>query len=754
MENIYWFIVLILFVLAISDLIVGVSNDAVNFLNSAIGSKAAPFKVIMVIAALGILVGATFSSGMMEVARKGIFHPNNFYFSEIMIIFLSVMITDIILLDLFNTMGLPTSTTVSIVFELLGGAVGMALIKLKRDTAGVYQMADFINTDQALLIIFGILLSVVVAFTVGAIVQYLSRLIFSFNYEKILKYFGSIWGALAITAITHFMLIKGAKDASFMTDTASTWIKENSMLVLLYSFLGWAVILQILTMLFKINILKIIVLVGTFALAMAFAGNDLVNFIGVPLAGFASYEAFSATAGATPDSFSMGALQAKVQTPTYFLLAAGAIMVATLWLSKKAKSVVKTSIDLSRQDEGTERFESSYLARSIVRGFVNLSKSISTVLPDKFIEAIGKRFDNKKQQKVLKEKGVAFDLIRASVNLVVASILIAFATSKKLPLSTTYVTFMVAMGTSLADGAWGRESAVYRISGVVTVIGGWFFTAFIAFTVSFVIANIINLGGIYAIVALLIIALIFIVRTHHIHKIKLKQEVAKEKKTKHDFVNSSVVYQNSKELLIQTIKEIEEIYSNSVEGLLHEKLKSTKKAVKSNKKLAEKILSERKEMYQSINEIKDNTLDMGVYIFQIFDYLKELTIAMDTIVIPVYEHIDNNHTPLSKIQNDRLKIYHKKMNNFFSQCLKIVEKGNFDKKEDLRLLRTEIKAMNTEFKTEHIKSLNKNGLGKKSSLLFLDILATSKVTISILNSLVLAQEKFIKSKSIKLKSKF
>ncbi len=403
MENFYIILVVILFALAISDLIVGVSNDAVNFLNSAIGSKVAPRYVIMIIASLGILVGTTFSSGMMEVARKGIFHPDQFYFSEIMVIFLAVMLTDVVLLDVFNTLGLPTSTTVSIVFELLGAAVAVALVKINHlgQTAG--ELANYINSAKALAIISGILLSVIISFTVGSIVMYLTRLVFSFDYKKTFKYFGAIWGGIAITAITYFILIKGAKGASFLTDSTADWIKHNSTLIIIYSFIGWTILLQVLYWVVKLDILKMIVLVGTFALAMAFAGNDLVNFIGVPLAGLKSFQAFIANPGAEPDSFLMVALTGKAKANTVLLLIAGVVMVLTLWLSKKARKVTETEVNLSRQGAGSERFGSSMLSRTIVRAAMDISNIVNKITPKAVQKGIEKRFDSTEYQKSLKK---------------------------------------------------------------------------------------------------------------------------------------------------------------------------------------------------------------------------------------------------------------------------------------------------------------------------------------------------------------
>ncbi|NCC72897.1 MAG: phosphate permease, partial [Sphingobacteriia bacterium] len=488
--DIYLIIVIVLIAFAISDLIVGVSNDAVNFLNSAIGSKVAPMYVIMIIASVGVAIGATFSSGLMEVARSGIFHPGEFTFSEIMVIFLAVMVTDIILLDLFNTFGLPTSTTVSIVFELLGSAVAVSVIKIYASSESLAELGKYINSAKALAIISGILLSVIISFTIGAIVQYFARLIFTFSYEKTLRYYGSIFGGLAITTITFFMIIKGAKGASFITEGMAQWLETHTFHIIVYGFIAWTALLQLLHWLFNVSIPKVIVLFGTFALAFAFAGNDLVNFIGVPLAGFESYKSFVATPGASPDTFFMGSLSHPIHTSTIYLLSAGIVMVITLWFSKKARSVVATSVDLSRQNTGEERFGASPLSRAIVRSSMALSKTFSGIIPDLIKSRIDKRFQIPKS---IKKSGqskdaASFDVIRASVNLVVAAALIALGTSLKLPLSTTYVTFMVAMGTSLADRAWGRDSAVYRVQGVFSVIGGWFLTAIVAFTVSFIIA--------------------------------------------------------------------------------------------------------------------------------------------------------------------------------------------------------------------------------------------------------------------------
>jgi phosphate/sulfate permease len=597
MENFYLILVVVLFALAISDLIVGVSNDAVNFLNSAIGSKAAPKWVIFLMASLGVLIGATFSSGMMEVARKGIFHPEMFYFSEIMIIFMAVMITDVILLDLFNTFGMPTSTTVSIVFELLGAAVAVSVVKIK--SAGdsvVLELAKYINSEKALAIITGILLSVIIAFTVGAIVQYIARLIFTFNYKRPMKYLGSIFGGLAITAITYFILIKGMKGSTYAGVelenglTIQGWLKINSGLVMLYGFFFWVIFIQLLKWIFNIDILKIVVLAGTFALAMAFAGNDLVNFIGVPLAGFSSFKEWIAAGAASPDSFSMELLAGKVGTPTYMLLIAGLIMIITLIFSKKAKSVIATSLDLSRQNEGSERFGSSFIARFIVRRTTNFNKKLVRVMPVSVANGIQSRFvlapaddeDN---------NAPTFDKLRASVNLVVASILIAIGTSLKLPLSTTYVTFMVAMGTSLSDRAWDRESAVYRISGVFAVIGGWFLTALIAFTVSGIVALTIALSGKFMIFVFILVALFMVYRTHiMLKKRALLKIVEEEDSIKDEDALEEIIAKSSKQL-VKAIVSTNQIVLLGIESFLKEDrngLKSADEACRSFSKKAKK----------------------------------------------------------------------------------------------------------------------------------------------------------------------
>lgn len=743
MESYYIFIVVILFALAISDIVVGVSNDAVNFLNSAFGSKVASFKVIMIVAALGILVGTTFSSGMMEIARKGIMHPDQFYFKEIMIIFIAVMLTDIILLDLFNTFGLPTSTTVSIVFELLGASVGMAIIKITNSPEGG-DLDTYINTGKALAIIFGILLSVIIAFSFGALIQYLARIIFSFEYEKYLKYFGSIWGGLAITAITFFMLIKGAKGSSFISPEQMIWIKANSFSIILFSFIGWTILLQLLLWLFKINVLKFIVLVGTFSLAMAFAGNDLVNFIGVPLAGFESFKAFIASGSGNPATYSMEALKEAVQTPTTFLLIAGIIMVITLWVSRKARSVTKTTLDLSRQDEGTERFESSLLARTIVRSTLSFSKSVSIVVPVRIQIAVRKRFDRTLYKKRKRDESISFDLVRASVNLVVASILIAFGTSLKLPLSTTYVTFMVAMGTSLADGAWGRESAVYRISGVITVITGWFFTALSAFTVAFCLAIIIHWTGLAGILAIVALAVFLVIRTNIFHNKKEKEEEKeKEEREKIKVLDRENVLEISRQNVTSTLISVSKLYYLSITGLLNEDRKLLKHNLKDIKKLNQETKIHKDNVFSTIKLLDENSSDTGPFYVQVLDYLREAAHCLTYLTDPIFNHIDNNHPPLRTVQRNYLNNLNEEISNFYNLVLNTVKKDKFEVVKEIIEKQQSILEQLDKLQKKQVKMIKREEAGTKNSLLFFNIISETKSLLLNTVNIIKSQRDFV-----------
>lgn len=753
MENVYLIMVIVLFILAVSDLVVGVSNDAVNFLNSAIGSKAAPFKIIMTIAALGILVGATFSSGMMEIARKGIFYPEHFYFSEIMIIFLAVMITDIILLDTFNTFGLPTSTTVSIVFELLGAAVGISIIKvLNLPEGSSLSMSELINSGNALLIIAGILLSVVVAFSAGAVIQYITRLIFSFDFKKNLKRFGAIWGGIAISAITYFILIKGAKGTSFMDSETKILIKENALLIIGISFFSWTILLQVLSWLVNLNILKMIVLVGTFALAMAFAGNDLVNFIGVPLAGYESFKNFLANPDVDPNMLSMAALAGKVKTPTIFLLIAGLIMVITLWFSKKSRNVVKTTLDLSRQDEGSERFGSSFLSRSLVRNSINFGKIIEFIVPNSIKKFVEKQFDQSILKKEQNDKNApSFDLLRASVTLVVASILIAFGTSLKLPLSTTYVTFMVAMGTSLSDKAWGRESAVYRITGVLSVIGGWFFTAFSAFTVAFLLALLFYWGGIYAIAGMVIIALIIVIHSHTIHK-KREKTNNEVSDVIEDEVNEENIILKCSNTVIKTLKTVNNILINTISALSREDLKLLRNSSKDIKTLNKKVKYLKDNINKTIIDLQEDSIETSHYYVQVLDYLREIAHDITFITIPSLEHIDNNHKGLIPSQVDELNNILSEISKFFIIIERTIAENNYSDVDKNIEIQQKVLLTLDSYKKNQIKRIKKEEVGTKNSLLYFNIITEIKNLLLHTINILKSQRDFVNYNSSENKS--
>jgi phosphate/sulfate permease len=744
MNEIYLILVVVLFALAISDLIVGVSNDAVNFLNSALGSKAAPKWIIFGVASLGVVVGATFSSGMMEVARKGIFNPDMFVFSEIIIIVLAVMITDVILLDMFNTFGMPTSTTVSIVFELLGSAVAVSVVKIKRlgdDSASV--LGEYINSDKALLIITGILLSVVIAFTIGAIVQWITRVLFSFKYDKRFKYFGAIYGGIAIAAITYFMIIKGAKGASFMSEATVDYIKTNMITIMVASFVVWTTLLQLLRWLFKIDILKVIVLVGTFALAMAFAGNDLVNFIGVPLAGFESFKAW-ASSGAPADGFTMEILSGKVKTPTFMLLIAGLVMVVTLISSRKAQSVVKTSIDLSRQSEGSERFGSSALSRMLVRSSVRITELNHKFLPNRVTKAIENQFDPVSvNDNIAVADRPAFDKLRAASNLIVASILISIGTSLKLPLSTTYVTFMVAMGTSLADKAWGRESAVYRISGVFAVIGGWFLTALIAFSVSFIVAQLLIWGGFYAIFAMVAVALFVIIRTQVVFKKRSARDKEIDEDTIDQNINTAIVLEKCNKNTVKAIIATSKAYFLCFEGFFDNDRQQLKNALSEAEDFNQKAKKLKDTVYKNITKLQKDSVDTGHFYVQVVDYLREMAHSLYFIVSPVYTHFENKHKPFNEDQVKDFNEFATDLGEFFNHALHILKDEKFDQLDELIKKRGDLFVKLKKLEKSQIKRIKAKDVSTRNSMLYFKVITETKNLLLHLINVVKAQRDFI-----------
>ncbi|HAC43016.1 MAG TPA: inorganic phosphate transporter, partial [Paraprevotella xylaniphila] len=648
MEIVYFSFILFLFMLAIFDLVVGVSNDAVNFLNSAIGAKVARFRTILIIASIGVFVGATLSNGMMDIARHGIFQPQMFSFNDLLCIFLAVMVTDVVLLDVFNTLGMPTSTTVSMVFELLGGTFILSLLKIATDETGLLGFDDLLNTDKALSVILGIFLSVAVAFIFGTLVQWLSRLIFTFNYTSKLKWKIGIFGGIATTCILYFALLKGLKDSSFMTPEYNAWIKENTMYLVGGCFVVSTILMQVFHWC-KINVFKIVIFMGTFALALAFAGNDLVNFVGVPLAAYSAYQDFAANGAGQADTFMMGSLNESAKTPFIFLFLSGVVMVYALATSKKAHNVVKTSVDLSRQDEGEEMFGSSRVARSIVRGANNVNDFFSKYTPKPLVRWIDARFN--KDEAILAQ-GAAFDLVRASINLVLSGLLIALGTSLKLPLSTTYVTFMVAMGTSLADRAWGRDSAVYRITGVLSVIGGWFITAGAAFTICFFVALVLHYGGNISIIALIGIAVFILIRSQVMYKKRKAKEQGNETlkqlmQTTDSTEALQLMRKHTREELSKVLEYAETNFELTVTSFLHENLRGLRRAMGSTKFEKQLIKQMKRSGTVAMCRLDNNTvLEKGLYYYQGNDFASELVYSISRLCEPCLEHIDNNFNPL------------------------------------------------------------------------------------------------------------
>ena len=743
METIYLGIIIFLFVLAVFDLMVGVSNDAVNFLNSAIGAKAASFKTIMIISAIGIFIGASLSNGMMDIARHGIYQPEHFYFEEIMCILLAVMLTDVVLLDVFNSMGMPTSTTVSMVFELLGGTFALALIKVYGDSS--LELGDLINTDKALSVIMAIFVSVAIAFFFGMLVQYIARVIFSFNYQNKMKYSIGLFGGIAATAIIYFMLIKGLKDSSFMTKENLAWVKDHTAQLVLTCFVFFTVLMQILHWL-KINVFKIVVLLGTFALALAFAGNDLVNFIGVPLAGYSSFIDYTTNgAGYAPDSFLMTSLLGPASTPWYFLVGSGAIMVYALFTSKKAHAVIKTSVDLSRQDEGEETFGSTPIARTLVRISLNMSNSLSRIIPEGTKNWIDSRF--RKDEAIIADGG-AFDLVRAAVNLVLAGLLIAIGTSLKLPLSTTYVTFMVAMGSSLADRAWGRDSAVFRITGVLSVIGGWFLTAGAAFTICFFVALIIHFGGTVAIVLLIGLAAFTLIRSQVLFK--KKNLKGKENETFKEIMRSTDSNQALNLMRVLTREELnkvllyaEENFDRTVNSFINENLRGLRKAMGASKFEKQLLKQMKRTGTLAMCRLDNNTvLEKGLYYYQGNDFASELVYSINRLCEPCLEHIDNNFNPLDVAQKNEFSEVSAKITALISSCR---EKLNNNAYEDFETDLATANALNAQLahlKREELKRIQTQTGSIKVSMVYLTMIQEAQNVVTYTINLMKVNRKF------------
>lgn len=731
METLYIFLIVLLFVLAIADLVVGVSNDAVNFLNSAIGSKAVPMRTILIVAGLGVLVGAVFSSGLMEVARKGIFNPGLFFFDEIIIIFLAVLITDILLLDFFNSIGIPTSTTVSVVFELLGAAVVISLLKLYETGEDFGRLEQFINVQNASEISFGILVSVFVAFGVGAVVQFISRLIFSFDYQKKLKYIGALYGGVSLSAITYFILLKGTNSITFLDQNVIQKVLENKLWIVGLSFLFWTLISQMLIQVFRFHILKVIVVLGTFALALAFAGNDLVNFIGVSIAAWQSFllwqDAFLAS-GVLPSEFLMDGLAGEVQTPVYLLVIAGGIMVVTLWFSSKAQYVVQTGVNLGRQGEGQERFKPNMLSRTVVRYSVFVGQTFSQVLSDPVQDKINSRFSFPEKALGYK-KGVAkpaFDLLRASVNLVLASILISLATSYTLPLSTTYVTFMVAMGTSFGDRAWGRESAVYRVAGVFNVIGSWIATAVIAFTAAGVLSLVIWFGSYYAIAVLLIISFFSIIRSAVKHSKKTKYEREHKKFNKRDIITINEITKESSENIVKIISGVNDLLLDVVNNLGYHDLNRLKKSLKTQEDL-ELIIDKLKDnVFYYIKSLEDTNVEASKFYVLTLDYLQDMVQSLAYITRSSHTHVSNNHKNLKFSQIRDLKSVQRDLDEVYNELVMAFQSSEFDSIE--KLITNEKKVLDkiSDLLQKQIERIRDTENSPKNSKLYFGILLETK----------------------------
>ncbi|SDR71299.1 Phosphate transporter family protein [Gillisia sp. Hel1_33_143] len=748
MEDVYIVMLVGLFALAITDLVVGVSNDAVNFLNSAIGSKAVPLRTILIVASLGVGVGAIFSSGLMEVAREGIFVPGKFYFEEIMIIFMAVMIADILLLDFFNSIGLPTSTTVSIVFELLGAAVCISLLKIYHTTGDYGTLFSYINTTKATEIVTGILLSVVIAFTVGAVVQYFSRMVFSFQYEKKLKYVGAVFGGVSLSAILYFILLKGLKSISGLPDGFLDYVNDNTLIIVGASFVIFTALSQMAIKLLNINILKVIIVVGTFALALAFAGNDLVNFIGVPIAAWQSFEiwqtAYQAT-GVLPSQLLMDGLTGEVQTPVFLLVFAGLIMVITLWFSSKAMKVTDTEINLGRQTGGDERFEPNIISRGIVRYFIGISNFVEGLIPvtlSKKIDAKFQKTDNHERAKRL--DAPSFDLVRASVNLVVASILISMATNLKLPLSTTYVTFMVAMGTSLSDRAWDRDSAVYRVAGVLNVIGGWFVTALIAFFGAALFAAIIYFGGIIAIAGLILIAVILIVRSAIVHSRKMKEEKKQKRYNRRDIITINEITVETSENISSVIGGINKMFTKTVDNLGYHDLGKLKKTSKQIDKLESDIDELKGNIFYFIKSLDDDSVEASKFYILILDHLQDMVQSIGFITRNSYNHVHNNHKNLKFNQIRDLKGIDEKTQGLFDDIKLIFDTHSFHNIDKVISEKQFLMDHVSDLIQKQINRIRTSETSPKNSKLYFGLLLEIKDLISSTMSLLILFQEFHK----------
>ena len=746
METIYIVIVAFLLILAVFDLFVGVSNDAVNFLQSAIGAKAARFRTVLIVASVGVAVGAMMSAGMMDVARHGIMHPVNYSFHEVMVVFLAVMVTDVIILDVFNTLGLPTSTTVSLVFDLLGGTFILALVKMAGDPT--LALSDLLNSDKALSVIVAIFVSVAIAFVCGVLVQWLSRIIFTFR-TKNHKVAESVFGGISFAILAYFVFIKGlSKSPVFATD-AKVWIDANTTMLLGAVFAA-ATLLSYLLLLMRVSVFRLVVLMGTFALAMAFAGNDLVNFIGVPLAGLSSYQDWVSHGAGNVDTFMMGSLMESAKSPFLYLMIAGGIMIFAMATSKKAQNVVKTSVDLSRQDESDEMFGTSRAARSIVRATQECGQFLVRYLPKGMMQRIDSRFN--KEEVVLKD-GAAFDMVRAAVNLVLASVLIVIGTNFKLPLSTTYVTFMVAMGTSLADRAWSRESAVFRVTGVLSVIGGWFVTAGVAFATCALVCLTIYFGGFIAMFAFMALAVFLLIRSNIQFARKAKKASPEDAsfklmmRSRDPEIVWDVLCKHVSRTQSGTCEFALDQYNDIVESFSDQNLRGLRRVHRAlNDKLDELTKIRRREFLALRRSPSQISLERNTWFHLGFNSNQQYIYCLKRMLDPAKEHVDNNFTPLPQSYRDEFEPMRQRINDLMKTTAQMLDTRCFDRYRETMLEADSCKNTLSVYRKRHIDRMQRstNSAEYKVSLIYLNILQESQELLSIMRHQLRAGKKLLK----------
>ena len=739
----YLIIIVFLLVLAVVDLFVGVSNDAVNFMNSAIGAKVARFRTVLIVASVGIVAGAMLSAGMMDVARHGIMQPAYYSFSEVMMLFLAVMVTDVIVLDVFNSRGMPTSTTVSLVFELLGGTFVLALLKMSTD--GSLEMSNLLNSSKALFVIIAIFVSVALAFVTGAVVQWISRLIFTFRPHRH-PYAEAFFGGIAFTILIYFIFIKGLAGTPLIGDETKAWIAQNTGM-LLFSIFCVTTFISLILVIVRVNIFRLVVLFGTFALAMAFASNDLVNFVGVPLAGLSSFQDWMQHGATDPDTFMMNALMESEKSPFGYLAIAGVIMIVALATSKKAQNVVKTEVGLGRQDESDEMFGSSQAARTIVRSAQAAKTAVSSITPRWLRRAIRQRFDTENAEIL---GGASFDMVRASVNLVLASVLIVIGTNYKLPLSTTYVTFMVAMGTSLADGAWGRDSAVFRVTGVLSVIGGWFLTAGIAFVSCALVCLLFYFGGFIAMFALMILAAFFVVKGNITYR--------KKKLEDKDALLASIMHSHDAEIVWDLLRKhishtqsdtcrfTSEQYNRILDGLMSENLKGLRATQLLLKDKQEELKRVRHREFVALHRIpEDIALEHNTWFHLGANSNQQFIYCLKRLLEPIKEHIDNNFNPVPAAFMEEFRPIRNRIGNLMDETCEMLSTCCFDHEkrvlEEAELCKKELSALR---KTHIDRMQRRTGTADyKTSLIYLNILQESQELLNIMRHQLKAARKML-----------